>query len=77
MDISISAQRIHGISNQFLLDKPVFNNVVQKFLDFVKDDILIIHNADFDISFINKEMQNCGFEKMKNPVIDMRLKKNS
>ena len=70
MDISISAQRIHGISNQFLLDKPVFNNVVQKFLDFVKDDTLIIHNADFDISFINKEMQNCGFKKMKNSVID-------
>ncbi len=77
IDISISAQRIHGISNQFLLDKPVFNNIVQKFLDFVKDDTLIIHNADFDIGFINKEMQNCGFKKIENSVIDtIKLAKN-
>ena len=69
-DISISAQKIHGITNEFLVNKPTFNNVIEKFLDFIKDDILIIHNADFDLNFINKELQNCGFDSIKNSVID-------
>ena len=76
-DISVSAQKIHGISNDFLLDKPVFNNVAQKFLDFIKDDTIIIHNAEFDTNFINKELQNCGFKDMKNTIIDtIKIAKN-
>ena len=70
IEISISAQKIHGISNRFLIDKPVFSNIAQKFIEFIKDDIIIIHNADFDTNFINKELQNCGFQNMKNSVID-------
>ena len=69
-NISLSAQKIHGISNDFLIDKPKFNNIAQKFLDFIKNDTLIIHNAEFDVNFINKELQNCGMHEMKNPVID-------
>ena len=69
-DISLSAQKVHGISNEFLIDKPVFSKIAQKFLDFIKDDIIIIHNAEFDINFINKELQNCGFNKINNIVID-------
>ena len=69
-DISVSAQKIHGISNDFLLDKPLFNNIAQKFLDFIRNDTIIIHNAEFDTNFINKELQNCGFKDMKNSVID-------
>ena len=69
-DISLSAQKVHGISNEFLIDKPVFSTIAQKFLDFIKDDIIIIHNAEFDINFINKELQNCGFNKINNTVID-------
>ena len=61
-DKSISAKKIHGISNEFLMDKPDFNSVAQKFLDFIKST-LIIHNASFDTNFINKELQNCGFKK--------------
>ena len=68
--INISAQKIHGISNEFLLDKPVFNSIAQKFLDFIKDDTIIIHNADFDTNFINKELQNCGLNSIENSVID-------
>ena len=52
------------------MDKPVFNDVARKFLDFIKDDAIIIHNAEFDTNFINKELQNCGFKDMKNSVID-------
>ena len=69
-DINISAQKVHGISNDFLIDKPVFSKIAQKFLDFIKDDIIIIHNAEFDINFINKELQNCGFNKINNTIID-------
>ena len=69
-DISLSAQKVHGISNEFLIGKPTFNNIAKDFLDFIEDDTIIIHNAEFDTNFINKELQNCGFNKIKNPVID-------
>lgn len=70
IEISLSAQNVHGISNKFLIGKPTFSNVVNKFLDFIKDDTIIIHNAMFDTNFINKELQNCGFSNIKNSVID-------
>ena len=70
MDISLSAQKVHGISNDFLIGKPTFNKIAKKFLDFIKDDTIIIHNAEFDTNFINKELQNCGFSNIKNSVID-------
>lgn len=69
-DISLSAQKVHGISNNFLTDKPVFSNIAQKFLDFVRDDVIIIHNADFDTNFVNKELHECGFNSINNPIID-------
>ena len=68
--ISLSAQKIHGISNEFLIDKPTFNSIAQKFLKFIKNDTIIIHNADFDTSFLNRELQNCGYDKIKNSVVD-------
>ena len=69
-EISISAQKIHGISNQFLAEKPRFGQIAQKFLDFIKNDIMIIHNSEFDTNFINKELQNCGFNSLNNSIID-------
>ena len=69
-DISLSAQKIHGISNEYLKDKPTFNNIAEKLIDFIKDDTLIIHNANFDTNFINKELQNCGFNSLNNSIID-------
>ena len=70
MNISLSAQKIHGISNEFLIGRPTFNKIAKNFLDFIKNDTLIIHNADFDTNFINKELQNCGFNNIKNSVVD-------
>ncbi len=70
ININISAQKVHGISSDFLIGKPTFNNIVKEFLEFIKDDTIIIHNAEFDTNFINKELQNCGFSKIKNSVID-------
>ena len=70
IDISLSAQKVHGISNKFLIGKPIFAHIAKKFLDFIRDDTIIIHNAEFDTNFINKELQNSGFNTMKNSVID-------
>ena len=69
-EISLSAQNIHGISNEFLKNKPVFHEIVKKFLDFIKNDTLIIHNSAFDTKFINKELENCGFGGLNNNIID-------
>ena len=52
-----AAQDVHGLSDEFLADKPLFVDVVDDFLAFVSDDPLIIHNAAFDMGFINAELQ--------------------
>ena len=59
-DIDVGAQDIHGLSSEFLADKPVFADILTKFTDFIKDDLLVIHNAPFDISFLNAELSRCG-----------------
>ena len=50
------AQRIHGLTDEFLADKPRFDQVVEGFLDFIQDSRLVIHNADFDMKFLNAEL---------------------
>ncbi|WP_367673336.1 DNA polymerase III subunit epsilon [Buchnera aphidicola] len=54
--IDSSAFKIHGITDHFLLNKPTFKDIVQDFLKYIKDCTLIIHNATFDIGFIEQEM---------------------
>lgn len=54
--ISIDSYRVHGISESFLADKPVFADAIEGFLDFVGDDPLIAHNAEFDLAFLNAEL---------------------
>ncbi len=51
---------VHGISDEFLLDKPVFSEVLEEFLDFFSEGRLIAHNATFDIRFLNAELQRLG-----------------
>ncbi|MGD9740576.1 MAG: DNA polymerase III subunit epsilon [Bauldia sp.] len=58
--ISIESQRVHGISDKFLADKPIFAAAVPGFLDFIADAPLIAHNADFDIGFLNAELARIG-----------------
>ncbi|MFK5893767.1 MAG: DNA polymerase III subunit epsilon [Pseudomonadota bacterium] len=62
-DMPEEAFAIHGISNEFLADKPVFSHIVKEFIDFVKDSELIIHNAPFDVGFINHEISILGSTK--------------
>lgn len=56
-DIPIESQRVHGLSAEFLADKPLFADVADQFLEFVGDSPLVIHNASFDIKFINAELK--------------------
>jgi DNA polymerase III subunit epsilon len=55
-EIDPAAQEVHGITLEFLQDKPRFNDIVDEFLDFVKGAELIIHNAPFDVGFLNAEL---------------------
>jgi DNA polymerase-3 subunit epsilon len=54
------AEAVHGLSDAFLADKPLFSALAQDFLDFVEDSPMIAHNASFDFNFINFELQFCG-----------------
>lgn len=58
--IDRAAQEVHGISNEFLADKPRFPDVATKFLEFVSDAELIIHNAPFDVGFLDHELRLWG-----------------
>ena len=63
-DIDQGAFEVHGISSEFLSDKPEFSSVVSDFLGFVKDSELFIHNAPFDVSFLDKELSICGLKNL-------------
>lgn len=56
------AFNVHGISNEFLADKPTFGDIAGDFLEFVSDAMLIAHNASFDIGFINAEFSRLGID---------------
>ena len=52
----IESQRVHGLTDEFLGDKPIFADVADEFLEFIGDATLVIHNASFDMKFINAEL---------------------
>ncbi len=56
-EIDEEAEKIHGLSFEFLSDKPKFYEVLDEFLEYIKDSELLIHNAPFDIGFINHEIK--------------------
>ena len=55
-----SAFKVHGLSYDFLKDKPLFCDIADEFLNFIKNDPIIIHNAPFDLSFLNNELAIIG-----------------
>lgn len=59
------ALKVHGISNEFLRDKPKFAAIADELLAYLRDAELIIHNAPFDISFLNKELDRLGRAPIK------------
>lgn len=56
--------KVHGITNDFLKSKPTFEEIADEFLDHVKGNVLLIHNADFDVSFLNMELERIGRGKL-------------
>jgi len=61
-EIDAGAQAVHGISSEFLADKPKFANIADDFIEFITDSELIIHNASFDVGFINAELKLLGHQ---------------
>ena len=66
------ALKVHGITNEFLHDKPKFAQVVDEFLAYVQDAEIIIHNASFDLGFLNKELALMGLPPFKDHVNKVR-----
>ena len=59
-DMPEEAFRVHGLSSEFLADKPKFAQIVEEFLAFIEGAELVAHNAAFDVGFINAELKRCG-----------------
>ena len=58
--IEEGALRVHGITDDFLADKPCFEGILEEFLEYVRDAELVIHNAAFDVEFLNEELKRLG-----------------
>ena len=70
-DVPAEAARVHGLTTEFLKKHPLFAEKVGDFLDFIGEDTLVIHNAEFDMKFINAELKSSGFKPLSmNRVID-------
>ncbi len=63
-DIAAEAFNVHGLSMEFLSDKPVFADMAVAFSNFISDTQLVIHNAAFDLGFLNSEFDRIGFGKL-------------
>lgn len=59
-DMPDEAFRVHGLSAEFLADKPRFSEIVEEFVAFLGEDKLVAHNAQFDVGFLNHELRLCG-----------------
>ena len=70
MIIPAGAEEIHGLNDDFLVDKPLFADKVEDFLTFIGDAQLVIHNAQFDIGFLNAELERVGRPKLDNAYVD-------
>ncbi|HSG75623.1 MAG TPA: DNA polymerase III subunit epsilon [Burkholderiales bacterium] len=62
------ALRVHGLTEEFLADKPKFAEIAGAFLDYVRGAELIIHNADFDVEFLDLELERAGLGRLKEHV---------
>lgn len=69
--VSADAFSVHGYSDEFLSNKPKFKEIAKNFLDFIKDKKLVIHNADFDLGFLNNELKRLNVKPIsKSDVVD-------
>ena len=68
--VSEKALEVHGYTDEFLSKKKKFKEIVNEFLDFIKNKRIIIHNAEFDLSHINNELGILGIKKIDNEIVD-------
>ena len=68
--VSEKALEVHGYTDEFLSSKKKFKEVVEEFLDFIDGKRLIIHNAEFDLSHLNNELEIIGKKKIDNEIVD-------
>ena len=59
------AEKIHGLTTEFLSDKPKFVDIAETLIDFIGDNKVIIHNAPFDLGFLNAELSKCDLKELK------------
>ena len=69
-EIDIGAQNIHGLSLEFLADKPRFADIADDFLRFIEGAEIVIHNAAFDVGFLNAELKRAGRARFDGPHLD-------
>ena len=65
------ALKVHGITSEFLSDKPKFGAIAKELLDYLRDAEIIIHNAPFDVGFLNKELELAGLPPLKDCVANV------
>ncbi len=68
--VSEKALEVHGYTDSFLLNQKKFKEIVDEFLNFIKGKRLVIHNADFDITHLNHELELVGKNKIDNEIVD-------
>ena len=65
------AQEVHGLTREFLSNKPKFSDIADELMNYISDSTIIIHNASFDVGFINAELTKCNMKKLdEDKVID-------
>ena len=69
-EVSAGALEVHGLSDAFLAKQPRFADIVDELLAFIGDATLVIHNAEFDVGFLNAELARCGRPPLQGKVID-------
>ena len=68
--VSEKALEVHGYTDEFLATQKEFSEIVEQFLEFIKNKRLIIHNAEFDLSHLNNELAILGKNKINNEIVD-------
>ena len=63
------AQEVHGLSREFLKDKPKFSEIADEFITYISGSKIIIHNASFDVGFLNAELSRCNMKKLNDDII--------
>ena len=63
------AQEVHGLSTEFLKTKPKFSEIADEFINYISDSKIIIHNASFDLGFLNAELTRCNMKELNDDII--------